>query len=109
MMSIEKCVEVLNISLKVNDAFYKMQDNAGLKFTEGRLKYREDVKQAVSLAIQILSRLNDEHRLPDKDIGKIIMFIRRSMFLPENTKMEELSKMITKALIQALTKEEPKK
>jgi hypothetical protein len=40
--------------------------------------------------------------LPVKELGKIVMFIRHSMFLPENDKLSELNKMIREAIVTYL-------
>ena len=40
--------------------------------------------------------------LPVKELGQIVMFIRHSMFLPENDKLSELNKMIREAIITYL-------
>ena len=39
--------------------------------------------------------------ISNKDLGQIIMFIRHSMFLPENQKMAELKQMIIRAFNSA--------
>ena len=61
--------------------------------------------QALSLALRVLGRI-DSFELSQKQLSEIIMFIRRSMFLPENDKMAELNKLIKQAILQSLIVEE---
>ncbi len=53
-------------------------------------------------AISVLENL-DNFQLSDKQLGEIIMFIRHSMFLPENDKMAELNNKISQAIHNLFT------
>lgn len=66
-MTNNDAVEVLKLYLKIADTFYITQISRGVKFTKGRLKFRKDVKQAVTLAIRSLG----EEKLCDKCKEKI--------------------------------------
>jgi hypothetical protein len=71
-------------------------------------KYLTDRYNALSFAItqiQDYQKLREKVSgidLPVKELGKIVMFIRHSMFLPENDKLSELNKMIREAIVTYL-------
>ncbi len=58
---------------------------------------KEIIERITKLISQKYVR-RDRVDISDKDLGQIVMFIRRSMFLPENQKLEELRQMILKAI-----------
>jgi hypothetical protein len=67
-------------------------------------KEREAIRSAISL-LQDYQKLRERVNsidLPVKELGKIVMFIRHSMFLPENDKLSELNKMIREAIVTYL-------
>lgn len=53
-MTPDEVVKVLKLSIKIADSVMKTQKSAGVKFTKGRLKYQEDIKQAKLSAISLL-------------------------------------------------------
>ena len=60
----------------------------------------DDNKEWNALAQAILKDYVRRERIDisDKDLGQIVLFIRHSLFLPENKKLMELKKMILNAL-----------
>lgn len=60
MSKVKESVEVLKLYLKMADAFYTTQEQQGAKFTKGRLKFRKDVREAVTHAIVVLEKLNSK-------------------------------------------------
>ena len=70
----------------------------------GEIELLEHLKSAITL-IQDYQKLRERVSgidLPVKELGKIVMFIRHSMFLPENDKLSELNKMIREAIVTYL-------
>ena len=52
-MKIKEAVKVLELYLRIADAFYNSQKCAGVKFRKGRLKFRKDVKEAILTLIKL--------------------------------------------------------
>jgi hypothetical protein len=50
-MNKKEAVKILKLYLKVADAFYATQISMGAKFTKGRLKFRQDIKDAINYFI----------------------------------------------------------
>ena len=55
-MKTSEAIEVLRLYLKISDAWYKTQENMGLKFTKGRKKFRREVKDAILTLISVAER-----------------------------------------------------
>jgi len=58
----KECVEVLKLYLEMADSFYNLQEKSGVKFTKGRLKFRKDIKEAVSYALTTLPKYEEALR-----------------------------------------------
>ncbi len=65
MRMTKDATEVLKLYLKVADALYATQENAGIKFTKGRLKFRKDVKRAVHRGMAALTTLDTIFKYDD--------------------------------------------
>lgn len=50
-MTRKEAVKIMKLYLKLSDAFYAAQISMGAKFTVGRLKFRKDIKEAVTFLI----------------------------------------------------------
>ena len=48
--------EVIKLYMETADGFYSLQGKRGIRFTKGRLKFRKDVKKALSHALSILDK-----------------------------------------------------
>ncbi len=81
-------IEVLN---KLKDRLIK----------SGELDKVDDDCIALAHAIEALNKLQDI-KLPKEALGKMVMFIRRSYFVPETNKLEGLNQLISELLITYL-------
>ena len=50
---IKNAVAVTTLYMKMSEAFYEVQEGSGAKFTKGRKKFREDLKDALNILITI--------------------------------------------------------
>jgi len=50
-MEKKEAIKVLKLYLKLSDVFYSAQISMGAKFTKGRLKFKQDVKDAINYFI----------------------------------------------------------
>lgn len=51
-MRIKEAIKVAKLYLKFADNFYKVQEQLGVKFPKGRLKFRRDIKEALQTLIK---------------------------------------------------------
>jgi len=65
---LERCKSVLKLYLKISDTFYESQQNTGAKFTKGRLKFRKDVKESITTALQLIDKYEQYEDCIMKDI-----------------------------------------
>jgi len=65
---LDRCKSVLKLYLKISDTFYESQQNTGAKFTKGRLKFRKDVKESITTALQLIDKYEQYEGCIMKDI-----------------------------------------
>lgn len=70
-------------------------------FSEGNTFAIMKIHNALSQAIEMTKRV-EKIDLPIVDLAKIVLFIRRNMFLPENDKLAELNRMIKATVKKAM-------
>ena len=97
MTDIKKTVEVLEVYLKASEVFYALCEKEQVGLTMGRKKFRQDTKEAVLHAIEVLRRVDDVDTIRHALIGRMDLFMewgKRSYKNTNDLKHENTSDII---------------